>query len=203
MPKLNDTHLPERIQRRITELEAGVEVDAKDIRRLLTPAQQELLEAAWAEQQTLRKGKRAVTLEQQQELGWKSKRLIHIGILKQALEAAGENLTDAYATQSKNAEIRQTHIYMKALGAAIDAGHDTTQARSQANNALTRAGLRRLDGQTLGQRGLSGRDKEIMRLEQELKQRAYKEMTADEREQEDIWAEHEKAVKGKQKKGLG
>jgi hypothetical protein len=203
MPKVNNTQLPDRIKKRIAELEAGLEVDAKHIRAVLTPAQQEQLAAAWAEQQTLRKGKRAVTPEQQQALGWKTIRQVRLEILRLALAEAESNLTDAFADELRRAEIRQARIYMDTLGAAIDEGRNAVQARNQANNALTRSHLRRLDGQTVGNLGLTKRDMEIRQLEDAIKRRAESEMTAEEREQAEILAEHEKALNEKQRKSRG
>ena len=200
MPKVNNTKLPDRISKRIAELEAGLEVDAKHIRAVLTPEQQEQLAAAWAEQQGLRKGKRAVTPEQQQSLGWKTIRQVRLEILRLALAEAEINLTDAFADELRKAEIRQTRIYMDTLGAAIDEGRDAVQARNQANNALTRSHLRRLDGQTVGNLGLTKRDMEIRKLEEAIRRRTESEMKGEEREQAEILAEHEKVVIEKQKK---
>ena len=200
MPKVNNTKLPDRISKRIAELEAGLEVDAKHIRAVLTPEQQEQLAAAWAEQQGLRKGKRAVTPEQQQSLGWKTIRQVRLEILRLALAEAEINLTDAFADELRKAEIRQTRIYMDTLGAAIDEGRDAVQARNQANNALTRSHLRRLDGQTVGNLGLTKRDMEIRKLEEAIRRRTESDMKGEEREQAEILAEHEKVVIEKQKK---
>ena len=59
MPKLNDTHLPDRIREAIKQLEAGVEVEAKKNKTLLNATQQKALEDAWLIQQALRKIGRA------------------------------------------------------------------------------------------------------------------------------------------------
>ena len=61
MPKLDGTHLRDRIQRRIEQLEAGKSVAAKDIRAVLTAEQQTQLDSEWREQQLLRQQKRART----------------------------------------------------------------------------------------------------------------------------------------------
>ena len=96
MPKVNATQLPERIQKRIDELEAGIEVDAKDIRAVLTAEQQAQLDAAWAEQPQLRKAKPATTAAQQQALGWRSKREVRLEILRQAKAEAMGNIVKAF-----------------------------------------------------------------------------------------------------------
>lgn len=149
MPKVNDTHLPERIQKRIDELEAGIEVDAKDIRAVLTAEQQTQLDAAWTTQQTLRKGKRATTAVQQQALGWRSKREVRLEILRQAKVEAMGNIVKAFDDERKRNETRQSRIYLDTYFAALDLAEEPQQARNQANNSLTRAGLRRLDGQVV------------------------------------------------------
>lgn len=86
MPKLDATHIAERLRSRLADLEAGAEVAAKDIRALLTKEQQAAMEAAWAEQQELRKIATARTDEEKQALGWKTKRDIHTEAYKQAIE---------------------------------------------------------------------------------------------------------------------
>ena len=200
MPKVNATQLPERIRKRIDELEAGIEVDAKDIRAVLTAEQQMKLDAAWAEQQQLRKAKRATTPAQQQALGWKTKREVRLGILRQAVAEAMKNIIKAFDDERKRAEIRQVHVYFATYGAAIDAHHPPQQAIAQANNALTRAGLLRLDGKTIGHLGLNKRDKEIWQLENDILQRAMSEMTAEELEQHQLLAEHEAALAKRRRK---
>ena len=55
MPKLNTLHRLERIAERISQLEQGVDLDARDINSLLTIEQQQSLKNAWSEQQQLRK----------------------------------------------------------------------------------------------------------------------------------------------------
>jgi hypothetical protein len=86
MPKLCNIQIADRIRKRIAELESGKEIAAKDVRALLTDEQMARLDAAWQEQELLRMGKRAVTEEQKQALGWKSKREVRIEVFKQALD---------------------------------------------------------------------------------------------------------------------
>ena len=47
MPKLNATHLPERLKEAIEQLERGEEVEAKKNKTLLNAEQQQALEDAW------------------------------------------------------------------------------------------------------------------------------------------------------------
>ena len=73
MPKLDLTHIAERLQERLADLKAGKEVAAREIRALLDDKQLAAMDVAWAEQQELRKERRAKIA-----LGWKTKREIHI-----------------------------------------------------------------------------------------------------------------------------
>jgi len=55
MPKLNITHLPERLQKRLEQLERGEALEARDINALLNDEQKHRLKKAWSEQQELLK----------------------------------------------------------------------------------------------------------------------------------------------------
>jgi len=72
----------------LEELQQGKEVAARDLRALLSKEQVAAMDAAWAEQQELRKKKRARTKEEEAALGWKTKRDIHIEALQSALRGA-------------------------------------------------------------------------------------------------------------------
>ena len=90
MPKLDGTHIAERLKGRLEELEQGKEVAARDLRTLLSKKQEAAMDAAWVEQQELRKKKRARNKEEEAALGWKSKRDIHIEALQSALGDANK-----------------------------------------------------------------------------------------------------------------
>lgn len=145
MPKLDATHIADRLRKRLAELEAGAEVAAKDIRALLTPEQTAAMEAAWAEQQQLRKIKRAKTEEEKQQLGWKTKREIQIAAFQQAVADSDNSIQAELQKMQEQAEIRQARIYFETLQKALDEGRDKAQAKSMANNALTSADLQRID----------------------------------------------------------
>jgi hypothetical protein len=66
---------------------------------------------------------------------------------------------------------------------------------------LTRAKLRRLDGQVVGHHNV--RDIEVWEIEQKLIQSMQSEMTDDEREQLELLREYEKAVLENRKKRGG
>lgn len=145
MPKLDATHIADRLRKRLAELQAGAEVAAKDVRALLTPEQSAAMEAAWAEQQALRKTARARTDAEQQAAGWKTKREIRIAAFQQAIAESNKNILTELQKMQDQADIRQARIYFETYGKAIDEGRDKEQAKSMANNALTRAGLQRMD----------------------------------------------------------
>jgi hypothetical protein len=192
MPKLDGTQILSRLQGRLEELERGEEVAARDLRALLTSEQVIKLDAAWEEQKTLRKNKRARTKEEETELGWKSKREIQIDALKNAISEANDEILETLDGLQRKAEIRQARIFMSSYSEAIKQGKSKDVARNLANNNLTRAGLRRLDGQTVSH--MNKRDAEIWEMEQEILQKARSEMTAEELEQIELAEEYDKAV---------
>jgi len=167
MPKLNNLQLAERIRQRIAQIEADEELAAKDVRALLTDAQYGQLESAWQHQQQLRKGKRATTEAQQKALGWKSKRELRAEAFKQAVAELEQNTLATLKDLQLNSEVRRSRIYLDTYFS--ERGSDATkhQAESRANNALTRAGLARLDGEDANR--ASKRDKEIWAMEEQLK----------------------------------
>jgi soluble cytochrome b562 len=200
MPKLDGTHIADRLRTRLDELLRGEEVAARDMKSLLTDEQIAAMDAAWAEQQALRKKKRARSKEEVEALGWKTKRDIHIEALTQALEAAQEGELAAWQKKMRDAEVRQGRVYMEELYKQMDAGVDKATAKTKANNALTRAGLRRLDGVMIGVQGLTQRDREIRAMEDAIRDKAHSELDEHEREQLELLREHEKAVIENRKK---
>jgi hypothetical protein len=200
MPKLDGTQIADRLQGRLEEMRLGKEVAARDLRALLTAEQQEAMDAAWAEQQELRKKKRARTKEEEVALGWKSKRDIHIDALIAALKEALANELAAWEKRLLDAEVRQGRVFFDELSKQVEDGVDMQTAKTRANNAVTRAGLRRLDGQLIGTQGLTPRDREIRAMEDAILQKAESELDDYEREQLELVREHEKAVLENRKK---
>jgi hypothetical protein len=198
MPKLDGTHIAERLKERIAKLKNGEEVAARDLRALLTDEQTAALDAAKKAQQELKKAKRARTKEEEKALGWKSIREIHIEALEAALKEAEEDEVGAWEKRMRDAEIRQARIYFDTLESEIKAGKELQTAKNKANNDLTRAGLRRMDGQIVGH--LSKRDKEISELETALIQQATNELDDYEKEQLELLKAHNKAVEENRKK---
>ena len=85
MPKLDDIHLVDRLRERLAELKADKEVAPRELRALLNDEQIKAIDDAWVLQKQLRKTTKARTKEKQIELGYKSKRDIHIEIYEQAI----------------------------------------------------------------------------------------------------------------------
>ena len=105
-------------------------------------------------------------------------------MLRSALKAANDDLLSDYQRRLREKEVRQAKIYLREYSDARKAGKSVFAAQGAANNALTRAALRRVDGQAV--RSLSKRDKEVFEIEEELKRRIRSEMTAEELEQLDM-----------------
>ena len=182
MPKLDDTHTVSRLTKRLEELEQGIEVAAKDFHAVLTQEQHDAYERAWEEQQQLRKKKRARNKAEEQALGWKSKRDVRIETLKAAIDEAWGNIEKVFDKKQQEADVRQGRIYFDALNKSIAEGKDKDAARRFANNELTRAGLRRMDGNIV--HSLSPRDREIRRSEELIIARIRSKMSEEELEQE-------------------
>lgn len=194
MPKLDGTHILKRLTERLAKLEAGEEIAAKEIRGLLTQEQQQELEDLWEEQQALREGKRARTEAEEKALGWKTKREVRIEVFTRALVTAWEGLDSEFERLQAQATIRQAKIYFDEYNKAIAEGKEISVAKNRANNELTRAGLRRMDGQQVN-RFMTARDKEVFKMEESLRESFKNEMTAQELEQQSLVKQQDGAVK--------
>lgn len=179
MPKLNPTHLPERLKSRIVQLECGEALEARDINALLNAEQQKALKTAWAAQQALRKQHNPPKTDAEKAaLGWKTIREVRLDIYKQALAQAYNGLVDGIEELQQQREIKAARVFMDAFS---EAGKTGKNAWSAGNIALTRPGFNRVDG--LSNHGLSKRDREIRAMEDALREQFETEMTDDEREQ--------------------
>lgn len=188
MPKLNITHLPERIKQRIEELERGEQLEARDINALLNKEQQQALKAAWAVQQALRKTHKLPKTEAaKQAIGWKTIREVRLDIYRQALADAQNGLSDGLKELQRQSEIKAARVFMDAFSSA---GKEGRNAWSAGNIALTRAGFNRADG--LSNTLISKRDKEVNAIEDALRKKFESEMTADEKEQFELSKAHDK-----------
>ncbi len=198
MPKLNDIQIADRLQNKLEDLRNGKEVSARDLRALLTEEQRTMLDSAWQAQQELRKKKRARTREQEQELGWRSKRVIQIEVLEQLLEQANDQMLEVLIELQNKAEVRQARIYLDSYFKSRDFGKTEAEAQSIANNDLTRAGLRRVDNRAVGR--ITERDRAVWEMESQLRGRQKAEMSAEELEQIELLEAHNRAWANKQKK---
>ena len=198
MPKLDGTHIEERLRERLEKLRSGEEVAKREVEALLTEQQVVDMNAAWKEQQELRKQKRARTKEEEIALGWKTKRDIQIEAYERAVTEADAAMLATLEELQRKAEVRQARIYLDSYFKATKEGKTPDVAKNLANNDLTRAGLKRVDGQLVGYQ--SKRDREVWEMEQQILGRIRSEMTQEELEQLELAEEHEKALREKGKK---
>ena len=189
MPKLDGTHLPQRLADRLADLVAGKEVAKRDIEALLNDEQKAAMDAAWQHQQALRKVKRARTKEEERELGWKTKREIHIEAYENAVKEAEEDVGDAFEDRLRKAEVRAAKIYLDTFFKARDEGKETYQAHLAANNELKRAHLERVENERT-----NARDKEVWAMEDAIRAEIRKNMTPEQLEQLEMLEEHERAT---------
>ena len=191
MPKLNHFQIKARLEARLAELESGVEIEARDIKVLLTDEQNELLDRLWDEQQLIRTTHKTKSKAEADGLVWKTKKEIRIDVYKQAIAEANNSALDEILKEQEASEVRAAKIFMDAYFEALDKDKDGMVA---GNIALVRNGFKRIDNETR-RLGLNERDKEILAMENAIKDRIIKEMSADEFEQYQLAQEHEKSIK--------
>ena len=192
MPKLNGSQILERLDKRLEELREGKEVAGKDIRALLTDEQVAAMDAAWTEQQDLRRKKRARTKEEEKELGWKTKREIYIDAYEKAIAEANEGLLETFEEMERRAKIRQARIYLETYSNAKKSGKSEEVSKNLANNDLVRAGMPRVDGKEVWYE--NERDRLIREMEDKNTTKTKSEMTAEELEQIELMEAHDKAL---------
>ena len=191
MPKLNHFQTKARLEARLAELESGVEIEARDIKVLLTDEQNEMLDRLWDEQQLIRKTHKTKSKAEADGLVWKTKKEIRIDVYKQAIAEAINSALDEILKEQHASEVRASNIFINAYGEALDKDKDGMVA---GNIALVRNGFKRIDNETR-RLGLNERDKEILAMENAIKDRIIKEMSADEFEQYQLAQEHENSIK--------
>ncbi len=194
MPKLNDTHLPERLKEAIKQLEEGKEVEAKKNKTLLNANQQKELDDARTKQQALRKQHKPPKTEaEKKKIGWKDKREVRIDIYKQALADLEENVFDIHLKQLDKEQAKATKAYLKGYFGATERQDKDSAGKIE----VQRAGFKVSNG-----RSMSKRDLEVRRIEEELLKRFEAEMTDEEREQRDLLKETEEAERKARKSGF-
>ena len=195
MPKLNNTHLPQRIQEHIEKMERGEEVEAKKDKTLLSALQQQALKDALEAQKVLKKThRRPKTKEEKDKIGWKEIREVRLEIYKQALQALNDNALDDFLIEIKKRKVRETRVFMDAWCQALDEGKRGESAVSAGNIALQRAGFK-----VSSTVSLSKRDREIRDMEDALRKQFEAQASDAEKEQLAILREHEKALEKKKK----
>jgi hypothetical protein len=200
MPKLNLDQLIDRLAKRITQLESGKLLEARDINVLLTAEQQQRLKDSWLKQQHLRKiHKIPKTDKDKKDIGWKNIKEVRLEVLNQALTEAENGLLESYEKRLKELKIKQVKIYLNKYMTEIGKGVDKVSAVKRANNELTKNELRRIDGALVGKIGLNKRDTDIRYLEDKLNTRFELELTNEEKEQLDLVREYEKTLMKRKK----
>jgi hypothetical protein len=195
MPKLNNTHLPERIQEHIAKMERGEEVEAKKDKTLLNEQQQKQLKEALAQQQQLKKThKRPKTQEEKDAIGWKEIKDVRLGIYKQVFKELKNNVVVEITKLQRQREAKAARVFMDAWSKAIDEGKSELSAKSAGYIAQTRAGFGRPQST-----GLTKRDREIRALEEGLLKQFENELSNEQKEQLNLVREHEKLVKKRKK----
>jgi len=188
MQKLDPFQISSRLHDKLNNLRAGKEVAARDLKVLLSDECIAAIDQAWAEQQALRKKKRARTKEEEAALGWKSKRQIQIESVEAELAMHDSNAEACI--EKDDAEQRGAKILMDAVSNGMREGKTPDQAMNMANNDLTRARLQRADGYV--SRRLNSRDQEILELEQSIMRKHESEMDDYGREQLELLRETER-----------
>jgi hypothetical protein len=195
MPKLNNTHLPQRIQEHIDKMERGEEVEAKKDKTLLNDEQQQELKDALAYQQQLKKlHKRPKTQEDKEKIGWKEIREVRLEIYRQALQELNQNVVADIKELQRQREAKAKRVFMDAWSESIKEGKRGASAQSVGNIALTRAGFTPSHSV-----GLSKRDREIRDMEDALLKQFEAQASEAEKEQLTILKEHEKTLEKRKK----
>lgn len=195
MPKLNNTHLPERIKEHIAKMERGEEVEAKKDKTLLNEQQQKELKRALSHQQQLKKtNKRPKTQAEKDKIGWKEIREVRLEIYRQALNELNQNVVADIRELQRKREAKANLVFMDAWSEAVKEGKDGWSAISAGNIAVTRAGFA-----PQGSAGFTKRDREIQKIEVELLKQMEGELSDDEKERLVILREHEKSLKKRRK----
>ncbi len=195
MPKINNTHIAERIAEHIERMERGLEVEAKKDKTLLNETQQHALKTALEHQRQLKKSnKRPKTQTEKDAMGWKEIRDVRLDFYKQTLEELKANAVDDILESQKKREAKANRVFMDAWSKASADGKERYSAISAGNIALTRAGFTPQHSV-----GLTKRDKELRDMEHALRKQFEGEMSEEEREQRAVLKEHEDALKRKKR----
>jgi len=176
-------------------MQRGETIAVREIKSLLNAEQQAWMQQQWELQQQLREQHPARSTAAQAALGYKSKRDIQIEALQRACDQASSDQLSELRRLQQQAMVRQGRIYLDTIKKETQQGKDMRQAKTIANNNLTRSGLARLDGARVNT--VSSRDREVWAMEDALRAQFAAEMTEQEREQQALIDESEKSRKSK------
>jgi hypothetical protein len=194
MPKINAIHKVERMRKRIEQLERGDALEARDINVLLTPKQQKQLKTAWVKQQALRKiHNPPKTDEERVVIGWKTIREVRLEVYRQALDDLLNNLVVEVEKIQNKSEANAARVFLDAYFNAKEG----TNKWSAGNIALRRNGFNRIDGQSYSYS--NKRDREVIEMEDSLRERMEEDLSAEEKEQLELSREYDKAVAKRRK----
>lgn len=192
MPKLDPFQISSRLHDKLEDLRASKEVAARDLKALLSDERMAAMQQAWAEQQALRKKKRARTKEEEAALGWKSKREVQIETVEAELAMHADNALVYLEKEMYAAEVRGARIFLNSYFKAREEGKSAESARKYADNCLVRAGLNPTNRNRTKQ-GLTIRDIEVLAMEESLRKQFEAEMDDYEREQLELLRDTERA----------
>lgn len=179
MPKLNATHLPERLQEHIAKMRRGEEVEAKKDKTLLSDKWQQALKDALQAQKVLKKShQRPKTQAEKDALGWKEIREVRLAIYELALRELNDEMLYHMRQLKSEREAKAARVFMDAWSQAGKDGKDSLATKVAGNIALTRAGFGRPR-----RMGLTRRDRDVQQMEEDiLKQLANKPSHTDKQE---------------------
>ncbi len=165
MPKLDQTHIYERLLNRLEDLKAGKEVAKRDIEALLNDKQIRAMDEAWEKQQELRKKHRPKNEAEELKLGWKTKRQIYIDAYEQAINEARCTQQTDWQKKLEQEQLKATKTYLDGYFKARADGKSRGVAENIAKNDLVKAGFK---VQRVA-KGLTKRDREINEIEDALR----------------------------------
>lgn len=195
MPKLNATHLPERLQEHIAKMKRGEEVEAKKDKTLLSDKWQQALKDALQAQKVLKKShKRPKTQAEKDALGWKEIREVRLAIYQQALRELNDEIVGHMRQLQRQREAKAARVFMDAWSQAGKDGKDSLAAKVAGNIALTRAGFGRPQGM-----GLTRRDREMQQMEEDILKQLVNKPSHTDKQQKIVAKKATKTVASKRK----
>jgi hypothetical protein len=195
MPKINATHLTERLQDHIAKMERGEEVEAKKDKTLLSNEWQQALKDALQAQKALKKShKRPKTQAEKDALGWKEIREVRLEICRQALGELKDDMHLHIRKLQQQREAKAARVFMNAWSQAIEEGKDRWSAMSAGQIAQTRAGF---DAKQSA--GLTKRDREIQQMEEAILKQFVSQSSQSDKQQTIVTKKATKTVASKRK----